>query len=109
MEELDLIKTLLEKVGARDINIYDLKQTHPLYDTVVVATADSVRQAEAFASYIKEESKQGLEVKNVEGKDTGWLLIDLNGIIIHVFTPEDRQFFNLDRLYTIGSEELEDE
>lgn len=99
MEELELIKTLLERVGARDIEVFDMKQTHPLFDFVVVATADSLRQAEGFAAYIKEESKNGLEVKNVEGKDTGWLLIDLNGIVIHVFTPENREFFNIDKLY----------
>ena len=100
MELLELIKDALDKVKATDIKAYDLRGISPLADYTVVATVDVARQANACIEHIYEGAKENkLNVKNVEGKDTTWILIDLYDVILHIFTPEDRKNYDLDRLY----------
>lgn len=91
------IYDLLEKIDARDIKIYDVKNSSPFFDYILIATTDSERQADAFASYLKKD--ESLDVKNVEGKETSWLLCDLKDVLVHVFTQQDRENYALDKLY----------
>ena len=97
---LDLIKETLEKVSAKDVKIYDLRGISPLMDFVVVATVDVARQSNACVDYINEHEKnQKLRVRNIEGRNTMWILIDLYDVVLHIFTPEERANYDLDRLY----------
>jgi ribosome-associated protein len=100
MELLELIKDALDKVKATDVKIYDLRGISPLCDFTVVATVDVARQANAVIDYLNlEERNQKLKIRNVEGRETTWILLDLYDVILHVFTPEERKNFDLDRLY----------
>lgn len=100
MELLELIKEALDKVKASDVKIYDLRGISPLADFTVVATVDVARQANACIEHIADEEKnQKLKIKNVEGRDTTWILVDLYDVILHIFTPEERKNYDLDRLY----------
>lgn len=100
MELLELIKDALDKVKAKDVKIYDLRGISPLADFTVVATVDVARQANACIEHMHEHHRDNkLKIKNVEGRDTTWILIDLYDVILHIFTPEDRKNYDLDRLY----------
>lgn len=100
MELLELIKEALDKVKATDVKAYDLRGISPLADFTVVATVDVARQANAVIEHMYEDAKNNkLKIKNVEGKDTTWILVDLYDVILHIFTPEDRKNYDLDRLY----------
>ena len=100
MELLELIKDALDKVKAKDIKVYDLRGISPLADFTVVATVDVARQANACIEHMHENQRDNkLRIKNVEGRDTTWILIDLYDVILHIFTPEDRRNYDLDRLY----------
>ena len=100
MELLELIKDALDKVKATDVKIYDLRGISPLCDFTVVATVDVARQANAVIDYLNlEERNKKLKIRNVEGRETTWILLDLYDVILHVFTPEERKNFDLDRLY----------
>ena len=100
MELLELIKDSLDKVKAKDVKIYDLRGISPLADFTVVATVDVARQANACIEHMHEHHRDNkLKIKNVEGRDTTWILIDLYDVILHIFTPEDRKNYDLDRLY----------
>lgn len=100
MELLGLIKEALEKVKATNIKIYDLRGISPLADFSVVATIDVARQANACIDYLSEsQSDSKLKIKNVEGRDSTWILIDLYDVILHIFTQEERANYDLDRLY----------
>ena len=100
MELLGLIKEALDKVKATDVKIYDLRGISPLADFTIVATVDVARQANACIEHIADEEKnQKLKIKNVEGRDTTWILVDLYDVILHIFTPEERSNYDLDRLY----------
>ena len=100
MELLELIKDALDKVKAKDVKIYDLRGISPLADFTVVATVEVARQANACIEHMHENQRDNkLKIKNVEGRDTTWILIDLYDVILHIFTPEDRKNYDLDRLY----------
>lgn len=71
-----------------------MRKYSPLFDFIVVATADSMRQMEAVSNYLKDE----FVVRGVEKADA-WTLIDLNDIIINLFTGEERIKYGLDKLY----------
>lgn len=100
MDILESVRDALEKVKAKDITAYDLRGVSPLADFVVIATVDSARQANACIDYIEDFNKEGtLKIKNVEGKNSSWILIDLFDVIIHIFTEEERANYQLDKLY----------
>lgn len=75
-------------------------------DTFVVMTGRSKIQTRSIADSITEQIKEnGLNVARVEGyTDGNWILIDLGNVVVHVFTPEQRAFYNLERLWDAGKE-----
>ncbi len=100
MELLKTIVTSLDKVRAEDILIIDMKGVSPLFDYIVIATVDSNRQGDAVTSYIKDDCQEkGFDVKNIEGKNTSWVLVDCIDVLVHVFTSEERSHFNLEKIY----------
>jgi ribosome-associated protein len=68
----------------------------------VIVTGRSKIQTRAIADAIVERAQQaGHPVKRIEGQaDGGWILLDLDNAIVNVFTPEQRQFYNLERLWS---------
>jgi ribosome-associated protein len=72
-----------------------------LADTFAIVTGRSKIQTRAIADGVVEAvEREGYEVSRVEGYSDGtWILIDLGNVIVHVFTPEQRTFYNLERLW----------
>jgi ribosome-associated protein len=72
-----------------------------LADTFAIVTGRSKVQTRAIAESIIEAVREhGYGVSRVEGySDGSWILIDLGNVIVHVFTPEQREFYNLERLW----------
>ncbi len=90
----------LNKVKASNILIYDMKERSPFYDKMILASVDSMRQATAVVSYIKEDVvKNGFNFRSVEGANTPWVLIDCYNVIVSIFTKEEREHFNLENIY----------
>ena len=73
-----------------------------LADAFAIVTGRSKIQTRAIADSIVEGArKEGFSVTRVEGyADGAWILIDLGNVIVHVFVPEQRQFYNLERLWS---------
>ena len=73
-----------------------------LADTFAIVTGRSKVQTRAIADAIVEAAREhGYGVSRVEGyADGSWILIDLGDVIVHVFTPEQREFYNLERLWS---------
>lgn len=80
----------------------DVREISLLADYFVICSGNSERQINAIVDEILEkESEQQVGVKRVEGKDGGkWVLIDLNDVIIHVFSGSERAFYNLEKLWS---------
>src|SRR5215213_6543922 len=92
----------LEDIKGRDITVLDVRKMTSLFDKIVIATADSSRQASALSRNLQEKVKsQGAKVYGVEGEQTGdWILVDLGAVIVHIMQPAVRQHYNLEELWT---------
>jgi len=91
----------LEDIKARDIVVLKVAHLSPLFERVIIASADSTRQVKALADNVREKLKAfGATVISVEGEDSGeWVLVDLGAIVVHVMQPAIRQYYNLEELW----------
>ena len=90
-----------EDKKAEDIAVLDLTGRTIVADSFVIVTGRSTIQTRSIVDAIVEKAEAaGLVRPRVEGHaDGGWILIDLGHVVVHVFTPEQRQFYNLERLW----------
>lgn len=100
-----LVKTTvvaLEDIKGRDIVTLDVRKLTSLFDKIVIASADSTRQAKALSNNVQEKVKaQGAKVYGVEGEQVGeWVLVDLGSVVVHIMQPAVRQHYNLEELWT---------
>jgi ribosome-associated protein len=91
---------LLHKKGANQINMYFVGEESSLTDYHIIASARSTTHARAMADDLDYEmSEIGIEKRAIEGKDGGaWVLLDFYSVIVHIFEPSQREFYNLERL-----------
>ncbi|CCV64280.1 Iojap-like protein [Alteracholeplasma palmae J233] len=93
MTKLEQTIKILDDLNVKELVAYDFEKTSPFYDYFVIATVNDRQSMAAFSHFKKEMTE---DVKNVEGKDSGWALIDLGDIIVHLFKEEERKFYNFD-------------
>lgn len=91
----------LEDIKARDIVILDVRKLTSLYDTLVIASADSARQVKALAQHVRDRLKEaGGNIVGTEGEEGGeWVLVDAGEIVVHVMQPTVRAYYNLEELW----------
>ena len=91
----------LEDIKGRDIVVLKVAHLSPLFERMIIASADSTRQVKALADNVQQKLKAaGAHVLSVEGEQTGeWVLVDLGAIIVHVMQPTIRQYYNLEELW----------
>jgi ribosome-associated protein len=84
-----------------DIVLLDIRDVSLLADYFVICTADSARQVEAIVEAVTEAVKKlGLRPLGVEGvASSGWILIDCGSVVAHVFAPQQRAYYQLERLW----------
>ncbi|HEX4012726.1 MAG TPA: ribosome silencing factor [Candidatus Cybelea sp.] len=105
-ELIDLVReSALDKKG-ESFTTLDVGGRTILADTFAIVTGRSKIQTRAIADAIVESARaHGYRVARVEGYADGtWILIDLGDVIVHVFTPEQRDFYNLERLWSDAAE-----
>ena len=94
------VKAALDK-KAMDVVVLDLRQTPAFTDFFLLCSGQNVRQVHAIADAI-EEALRAAKVRpnHVEGYNRGeWVLMDFFTFIVHVFTPQTREFYSLERLW----------
>jgi ribosome-associated protein len=86
---------------AEDVTLLDIQRVANFTDYFVIATAQNARHMGALIDTIdKELSARGASPSHVEGEpDSGWVLIDFGDVITHLFTPDDRAYYNLEGLW----------
>lgn len=97
----DVIHQVLEDNKAENIIIIDLEGKSAIADYMIVATGRSSRHVSGLSNHINEAlAKEKLGKAMVEGKDNGdWVLCDTGDIIIHLFRPEVREFYNIEKIW----------
>ena len=100
-----LVRTALDDMKAQDVVILDVTGMTSIADRIVVASGTSSRHVKSLAdSVIECVKKNGVMPLGVEGDATAeWVLVDLGDVILHVMTPATRQYYDLERLWAIGS------
>jgi nicotinate-nucleotide adenylyltransferase len=100
---LALVINTLDDNKAVDIITLDLKGNTSIADFMVVATGTSKRQVAALADYLARELKtQGHGAPKIEGlEQADWVLLDSGDVIIHLFRPEVRSFYNIEKMWSV--------
>jgi ribosome-associated protein len=101
-ELIQLIKTELDDDKAEDILVIDLAGKSDVADAMVIASGRSQRHVNALAEKVSQRLKEaGVEKVKSEGQPAcDWVLIDAGDIIVHLFRPEVREFYNLERIWS---------
>lgn len=96
-----LVTTSLDDDKAEDIVAIDLAGKSAIGDYMIIASGRSQRQLSAMADHLLRKLKtQGVDNVTVEGKTHGdWVLIDAGDIIVHLFRPEVREFYGLEKMW----------
>jgi len=91
----------LEDIKAFDIISIDIRKQKSIADYIIIASANSSRQAKALADNIKDEmQKINIPLIGMEGgAGSEWVLVDVGDIIIHIMTPTTRLHYNLEELW----------
>ena len=101
METTDLAKkimAILEEKKAADILALDISEISTLADYFILASAENVRQLDALEDAVEEGIRLEL---NKEGEgDSGWILMDYKDIVVHLFTNEQREFYDLEKIWS---------
>ncbi len=86
---------------ASDVVVLDLRPAEGFTDYFVIATGQNIRQIQAIADSVKESLvEKGVKPAHVEGGEkAGWILLDYFDFIVHIFSPESRAFYGLERLW----------
>lgn len=94
----------LSEKKAEDIRVIDISEISPLADYFIIATGANTNQIQAMVDAVDEElTKAGYQVKQIEGnRNSSWILMDYSDIIVHIFSREDRLFYDLEKIWTDG-------
>ena len=91
----------LDEDRAEDVVAIDLRGRSEMADHMVIASGRSTRQVAAISEHLTERLKEAGTPSKVEGADQGdWVLIDAGDVIVHVFRPEVREFYQLEKMWT---------
>ena len=98
---LELVQSSLEDDKAEDLVVVDLAEKSNMADFMVIASGRSTRQVGAMAENLRERLKaEGIAGISVEGAGRcDWVLLDAGDVIVHLFRPEVRVFYNLEKMW----------
>ncbi|WP_295360515.1 ribosome silencing factor [uncultured Pseudoramibacter sp.] len=100
-EFVEYVQKWIDDRLGMDTKVIDVRGRSSLADFIVITSGNNVRQVNAISQNIQDNaSKMGVEPKNVEGeRESRWILLDYYDVIIHVFSQEEREFYDLERLW----------
>jgi ribosome-associated protein len=100
VEQIKIIHAALEDKKAFDVVALDLTQVSTTLDFFVIATATSQPQLQALERNVLDKMRDaGVRAASVEGPSPRWILLNFGAIIVHLMTPETREFYDLEGLW----------
>ena len=112
-ENLKIIVKAMDDKKAYNIQILDIKDISPIADYFVICSGSNIRQTQTIADEVDEKmSEYNIHATKIddtdlfgnplkEGYDTGkWILLDYNGIVVHIFSEDERDYYNLDKIWS---------
>ena len=103
-QKAELFKTWMEEKSLTDIEVIDIRDIAADMDAFIIGTASNDRLAKAVADYLEEKAEENeFKLLSREGRDAGrWILLDYVDVIIHIFLKEERELYNLEKLWADG-------
>ena len=104
LESIEIAKKIVEAASdkqASDIVLLDMRELCSFTDYLVIMSGESDRQIEAIREAIQKSLKgESIKVHHCEGTAvSGWMLIDVGDVVVHVFAPFERDYYQLDKLW----------
>ncbi|HSX59881.1 MAG TPA: ribosome silencing factor [Tahibacter sp.] len=100
------VRRALEELKAKDVVELDVRGKTSIADFIVIASGTSTRHVKSVSDeVVKYAKKAGMMPLGVEGqREAEWVLVDLGDIIVHVMLPRVREFYGLERLWSVGGD-----
>lgn len=104
---LDTVKKIVKALDdkkANDIEIIKINELTIVADYFVIATANSNTHIRSLADEVEYQLEEaGIKLDHAEGRATGWVLLEFQGVVVHIFLEDARNYYNLERLWEDGA------
>lgn len=104
---LDIVKKAVKALDdkkANNIEVIKIDELTIVADYFIIATANSNTHVRALADEVEYQLEEaGIMPDHIEGRATGWVLLEYAGVVVHVFLEESRNYYNLERLWEDGT------
>ena len=108
MEAFEILKiaaNALNAKKAKELNAVKVSEITVLAEYFLMCTATSTTHVRSLADEVEEKlSEAGVQPHHIEGKTTGWIVLDYGSVIIHVFSRDQREFYALDKMWSDGEQ-----
>lgn len=102
---LKVAANALNSKKARQLKALKIDDLTTLTDYFLIATATSSIHVRALADEVEEKLNEvGVTPHHIEGRSTGWIILDYNSVIVHIFTSDQREFYGLDSMWRDAAE-----
>ena len=101
---LDIVLAALDDMKGVDVRVIDVRELTSITDRMVIVSGTSTRHVKALADNVALQAKQhGYQPLGVEGENAAeWVLVDLADVVVHIMMPEIRDFYALEKLWSVG-------
>ncbi len=104
---LDTVKKIVKALDdkkANDIEVIKINELTIVADYFVIATANSNTHIRSLADEVEYQLEEaGIKLDHAEGRATGWVLLEFEGVVVHIFLEDARSYYNLERLWEDGA------
>ncbi|TLG74285.1 ribosome silencing factor [Culicoidibacter larvae] len=101
MNELKIVVEAIDNKMGKHIEAIDVSKLFPFADYFVICEANNEKQLQAIVSELKDQvERAGMTIKKIEGvPESGWILVEVDDVIIHIFSREQREHYGIERLW----------
>jgi ribosome-associated protein len=104
LETVKKIVKALDDKKANDIEVIKINELTIVADYFVIATANSNTHIRSLADEVEYQLEEaGIKLDHAEGRATGWVLLEFQGVVVHIFLEDARSYYNLERLWEDGA------
>ncbi len=98
-----VVLAALDELKGVDVRCLDVRDQTPITDSIVIASGTSQRHVQSLAERVQERAREaGIRPLGVEGeRGADWFLVDLGDVVVHVMSREKRDFYNLEKLWSM--------
>ena len=104
LDTVEKIVKALDDKKANDIEVIKINELTIVADYFVIATANSNTHIRSLADEVEYQLEEaGIKLDHAEGRATGWVLLEFQGVVVHIFLEDARNYYNLERLWEDGA------